>query len=342
MTRIKMGQLTLTLLTLVATTFISAAASATVNEHKFRLGMTVQRDTPMGATAERFQKHLAELSEEKLALEILPGGLLGDATSLQEQVSRGVLEFSIGFVSTGLDSRLGLVNVPGIFWSWEDAKEFWQAEGDMLKVFSDVAEENGMKVLGTIPCCFNRVITSESFDPVPSDVAKMSLKSRSMSMPSDVLAVEAIGLNATPMPLNETPTALATGMLDVVAGPAMADIPMYEGLADKVYLYRYRVEINPLLMSLDIWDSLSAEEQEVIQEAANAATASGWEHSKSIMEDYKQRAGEWGIEVVELSEAQHVENIKAIRDNVWPKIEDSIGSEIMDRIRSAAVPLPKE
>jgi len=342
MSHFRSRALLLKLIFFAMSALITATATAAVNEQSFRLGMTVQKDTPMGATAQRFKEHLAELSDGKFNLEILSGGLLGDATSLQEQISRGVLDFSIAFVSTGMDDRLGLVNVPGMYWKWQDAKAFWDEQGDMLSIFRDVAKDNQIKVLGVIPCCFNRVLTNENLTPIPTKVGELGLKSRSMSMPSDVHAVEAIGLNPVPMPLNETPSALATGMIDAVAGPAMADIPMYEGLASKVYLYRYRVEIEPLFMSLDVWNSLSEKEQQIVQKAANEATASGWEKSKAMMEDYKARSDEWGIEVIELSDDQHIENVKAIRNEVWPQVEDSIGADIMKQLRSSAVAVPGE
>ena len=193
-------------------------------------------DSPAGLTAKKFVDEMSSLSDGKMTVQFFPGGLLGDTTFMLEQISQGTLDFHVGYVSTSLDPRLDVLNVPGIAWDWEHAVAILQ-DPKYLSIFDGIASKVGWKVLGTVPCCFNKVVSTKKFVPEPSDVSQLGLKTRSMAMQSDVMTVDALGFNAVPMAFSEVATAMATGAVDAAAGPAMYDLGTFKGIGK----YRLRL-----------------------------------------------------------------------------------------------------
>jgi TRAP-type C4-dicarboxylate transport system substrate-binding protein len=119
------------------------------------------------------------------------------------------------------------------------------------------------------------------------------------------------------------------------------DLPIFTGICKYVYEYWYRVEKQPVAMSLKVWDTLSEEDQAILMKAGEAAVAKGWEIARKIDEASMAKAvAEWGYEeVIELTTEQHMANIKAIREQVWPELEKTLGKDVMDYARAIAVPL---
>ncbi|MBA7694366.1 hypothetical protein ES703_102975 [subsurface metagenome] len=117
---------------------------------------------------------------------------------------------------------------------------------------------------------------------------------------------------------------------------------MLSGIAKYVYAYFYRIEVQPIIMSLEVWNSLSKEDQEIVEEAAEIAIAKGWEVGQKVEDYYKDRlVSKYGFEeIIELTPEQHKLNVKAVRDEVWPKLDELIGKDLMDGIRKYAAPLP--
>lgn len=252
----------------------------------------------------------------------------------------GLVDFYIGTVATTLSARLDVVNIPGLDVDWDSATEVAFKPGfiDMCKA---VGKDVGWQVFGLFPVGNNLGIANIKFTPTPEEVAPLGLKSRCMVMKSDELTVAALGYIATPMPWSELPSGLITGVVDVACGPAAMDLPIFTGICKYVYAYWYRVEKQPVAMSLKVWNTLSEEDQAILTKAGEAAIKKGWEIARRIDEASKAKAvPEWGYEeVIELTPAQHKANIMAVREQVWPELEATLGKDVMDYARSIATSL---
>jgi len=119
------------------------------------------------------------------------------------------------------------------------------------------------------------------------------------------------------------------------------DLPIFTGITKYAYDYWYRVEKQPVVMSLRVWDTLSAADQAILTKAGEAAVAKGWEVAREIDESSKAKTvSEWGYEeVIELTLEQHKANIQVVRDEVWPALVATLGQEVIDYASDIAVPL---
>lgn len=252
----------------------------------------------------------------------------------------GLVDFYIGTVATTLSARLDVVNIPGLDLDWDSATEVAFKPGfiDMCKA---VGKDVGWMMFGLFPVGNNVAISNIKFTPTPEGVKPLGLKSRCMVMKSDELTVAALGYIACPMPWSELPTGLMTGVVDVACGPAHMDLPIFTGITKYVYEYWYRVEKQPVAMSLKVWDTLSKEDQAILTKAGEAAIKKGWEIAREIDEASKAKAvAEWGYEeIIELTQEQQMANIKAVREQVWPELEKTLGKDVIDYARTIAVPL---
>ena len=258
---------------------------------------------------------------------------------MQEQVSMGLIEFYTSTAATGLNPRLDVFNIPAIGLGWDDAVVRYRDQ-DLLAVFDTVAADVGWKLLGVYPLCNNLAVGNDRFTPVPDEVRPLGLKMRSMMMKSDELTVNAIGFLATPLPWGEIGSAMMTGVIDGACGPGALDLPVFEGVVDYVYNYFYRLEVSVFIMSLDVWNTLSKEDQAMVQEAADIAVGMGWDLTSAVDASYKGRVSDYGMEFIELTPEQHIANIRAVREQVWPELEETIGKDIIDRFREFATPIP--
>lgn len=252
----------------------------------------------------------------------------------------GLVDFYIGTVATTLSARLDVVNIPGLSLDWDSATEVAFKPG-FLDMCKSVGKDVGWEMFGLFPVGANKAISNIKFIPVPEEVEPLGLKSRCMVMKSDELTVAALGFIATPMPWSELPTGLVTGVIDVACGPAYMDLPIFTGITKYAYDYWYRVEKQPVVMSLRVWNTLSEEDQAILSKAGEAAVAKGWEVARTIDEASKAKTvPEWGYEeLIELTPEQHLANITAVREKVWPELEKTLGKDVIDYARSIATSL---
>jgi TRAP-type C4-dicarboxylate transport system substrate-binding protein len=87
---------------------------------------------------------------------------------------------------------------------------------------------------------------------------------------------KALGANPTPMAFTEVYTGLQTGTIDGQDNPlpTMVDKKFYE-VTKQVILTSHLVDLNYIAISKTVWDGMSAEQRQVVQQAADAAADHG-------------------------------------------------------------------
>ena len=143
-----------------------------------------------------------------------------------------------------------------------------------------------------------------------------------------VKMVESWGAAATPMNINELYMALQTGTVDGQENPltTFESYKFYE-VVKNVVLTNHIICPNMIFMNADVWNSMSEHDQQVVQEAIDAAVA--WQ-DEQIIEAEKtladKLASEYGCEIITPDDT--------IRDATIPYIQPLI--EDWDLIQSMA------
>ena len=133
---------------------------------------------------------------------------------------------------------------------------------------------------------------------------------------------------------------MATGVVDCGFGQQVFSLGYYlEELGETPYYYAYKYSLEPqwIIMNLDSWNSLSTEDQQIIQRVANDVVDYQWteipiERTTYLDEWYPEH----GATNVELTSDQMALNVTAVREHVWPYFDGLVGKMLMDEVRANA------
>ncbi|GAJ05572.1 unnamed protein product, partial [marine sediment metagenome] len=124
-------------------------------------------------------------------------------------------------------------------------------------------------------------------------------------------------------------------------GPTYAESPLFKDVAKYLYRYNYGFAAGPWIVNLDLWNSLSAEDQDILQTAMTKALSDAWDRGEELDRVGIDEMKAAGVEIVELTTEQMSANVEACRDKVWAWVETEMFSkEFMDMVRGLAQPLP--
>ena len=135
----------------------------------------------------------------------------------------------------------------------------------------------------------------------------------------------ALGANPTPMSFTEVYTALQTGSVDGQDNPlpTVVDAKFYE-VTCQIALTSHLVDLNYVAFSKEVWDGLTPEQQETVQEAADAAAESGRQAQLAKEEELVSFLRENGLEIYEPDLAAFREHVQAQYEGTefaaaWPE-----------------------
>lgn len=227
------------------------------------------------AMAEVFAPMVAEFASYEPSYN---GTIFAQGTEL-DAISRGNLEMSI----TSAQELAQFFPEFSIF----TAGYVHQDAAHQVAVFNDplmddfkakAEDELGVKLLSVMYLGRRQVNLRQSPDDLkvstPADLAGVNLR-----MPGTdawQFLGKALGAAPTPMAFSEVYTALSTGAVDGQDNPlpTVVDAKFYE-VTNQIVLTSHLVDLNYIAIGKGVWDGMSAEQQAMVQKAADAAAESG-------------------------------------------------------------------
>lgn len=254
---------------------IAAAALGVGLAHaatSLRFGYEAPRSDTQHIAAKKFADLVKEKSGGELKISLFPDSTLGNAQAMISGVRGGSIDIEMSGSPnfTGLASNLNIIDIPFIF--RDKAHAYRVLDGDIGQGLMKELEDKGLKGLGFWEVGFRAVSNSKHPVKTPDDIK--GLKIRTNQNPMYVKAFELLGANPVPMPLSELYTALETRTVDAQEHPI--------GILYSVKLYEVQKHLSltnhgytPLLvvMNKDKFDSLPAEQQQILLDAAKEAGA---------------------------------------------------------------------
>jgi tripartite ATP-independent transporter DctP family solute receptor len=171
------------------------------------------------AAAEFFGRRVAELSDNALAVQVLPAAQMGGQREIIESVSLGTLE--MGYGESGLYAnyipQFGIIALPYLyrdFAHWERV-----ADGEVgSKLAADLAARSGIRIVNWMTAGYRNTFLRAKPIRVPADFR--GVKIRLPESPVFVRTFAALGAQPTPIPAPEMYSALQTGVVDAMEGSA--------------------------------------------------------------------------------------------------------------------------
>ena len=198
---------------------------------------------------------------------------------------------------------------------------------EFLAILNKELESNNTKLvcLGLADMQFRRVSANKTFESLDDF---NGLKIRVVDNPIYLKAWKAIGASPTPLSFTELYSGLQQGVID-----AQENTPEVTYSCKAYEVQKYIIDTNHLLhyiamnINADFYNSLTAEERAVVDEAAAAGIKACREAVDASIEKYYSIFAEAGCEHVGIDEAL-LEQIKASVEPTWTEVESKISPEL--------------
>lgn len=281
-------------------------------------------NSPWGSVAQKFVDKVAELSGGALTIKAFMGSKLGGEQDVVKQIARGRVD--MGVMSNTAVSlvvpEFGLLASP---YAFETAEQFdCVADNHLLDTFGAEFDAAGVKAISWMEVGY-QVIFSKDGLRVPGDLGGMKI--RTAPSATDTKFIQEAGGTAVPLSPKDTIPAVKAGQVEAATQLSVFGIVVgYPKVAPQITLTRHQHQVGSVIVSKKTWDSLSAEEQGWMNEAAPIflelrAMLRGAEGGL-----LKKAAGE-GATVIELSEAEL---------NEWKALVPAAQAQILSDMGGAA------
>jgi len=149
------------------------------------------------------------------------------------------------------------------------------------------------------------------------------------------LTFERLGYIPVGIPYAEAYIAIDTGIVDGEMGGPPFQGTEFMDIQGVWIQYSEYVETWWLMLNLDIFNSLTPEDQNILVEAANQKASEYWLVVEAEDRKYRQEMADYGLEVLVPTKAELEHIADVIRADVWPELEPLVGKAVMDMCREA-------
>jgi tripartite ATP-independent transporter DctP family solute receptor len=309
------------------------ARAADIKERTLKFSFVQPKDSHMGYGAQKFADLVSQKSGKKMKVRLFPNGTLGGDLQTVSALQGGTIELTTlppGLL-VGLSKEFGAFDLPFLFNDFKEADAV--LDGPIGKRFMEKLPQ-GLVGLSYWDHGFRNV--SNSKRPIAKAEDFQGLKLRALEAPLMIDTFNALGSNAVPLPFTELYTALETKAVDGQDNPIVA---FETNKFDEVqkHLSTTRHVYNPLvvLVSKKAWGQLSADERQVLMDAANETRIDQRQVSREMeakaIDDIKKK----GVIVTEVSAQERArmrEKVKPVAENYTKEIGEDLVKEFYSEI----------
>jgi len=235
-----------------------------------RLSTNHAADYPTTLALDEFAKSVEEQTEGRIKIEVYPSAQLGEEQDVVEQLQIGAIDFArISLATiTEFSRSLDVLILPYLY---RDSAHMWNVlEGEIGDEFlKSVTNANLIGLTFYDAGARNFYNTKHDVKSV-ADLKGMKIRVQESKLMMGL--VEALNASATPMPFSDVYNSLQTGVIDGAENnwPSFISTNHYE-VAKYFTVDEHSRVPEMLIASKMVMDKLSAEDQEIIHNAARAS-----------------------------------------------------------------------
>jgi TRAP-type transport system periplasmic protein len=294
---------------------------------------------PIVMGMDRFAELVEKKSAGRLKVNVFPGGALGSDQANVSALQGGTLEMAS--MNSGIFASVvkdfAIYDFPFLFGDPKEADAV--VDGPFGQMLHKKLEDKGLVGLGYYELGFRDITNSRRPITKVEDIA--GLKLRVIPNPINVDWVSALGANPVPLPWPEVYGALEQKAVDgqenpvaTIKGAKLSEVQKYLALTNHQY--------NPqsIVVSRKFWDTLSADEKKVLQDAARESIAYQRTQSRASLQAGLEDLKKAGMQVTELPPAE----VAKLREKMKPVIAKhsaSVGQETVNAMMAELAKLRK-
>lgn len=302
---------------------------------EYRVSTVVPAPFPWGIAAEKWAELTAERTEGRIKLKVYPGVQLvqGDQTREFTALRQGVIDMAVGSTINWSPqiTELNLFSLPFLMPDYAAMDAL--TKGPVGEKIFEIVQDKGAVPLAWAENGFREVTNSKVEIRTPADMEGLKLRVVGSPIFNDMFT--ALGANPTQMSWADAQPALTTGAVDGQENPLTiySVLKMHELGQTNVTLWGYVADPLIFAVNQQVWDSFTAEDQEILKQAAVDAGAHGIEVARKGLTDGDQSLLEeiegYGVNVVTLTEDERQAFVDATRD-VYDTWKDKIGADLVN------------
>jgi TRAP-type transport system periplasmic protein len=307
---------------------LAAAQAQDIKERSFKLALQNPKGHPLATGAEKFSELVGAKSGGKMKVNIFPGGTLGGDAPNVSALQGGTIEFVLlnsGILASQV-KPFEVYDFPFMFASAKEADAV--VDGPFGQKMHGMLADKGIIGLAYFELGFRNLTNSKRPISKVEDIA--GLKLRVIPNAINVDWVKALGANPTPMAFPEVYAGLEQKAIDGQENPLSVI------LANKFFEVQKNLAVtnhqyNPqsLIFSKKVWDTLSAAEKKVLQDAAAEASKFQRQVNRDKAATDLAELKKAGMQVTEFSPAEQAK----LREKLKPVVDKhgaAIGSTVAD------------
>jgi len=283
---------------------------------------------------EEFGRLVEEMSEGSMTATVYPDGQLGGDVDTTESLLNGeiaAVTLQPSAVVTFVP-EFAAFDYPNLFSGYTKDQIHRALSGEFFGLIQDAAEAKGLKVLSFAQGASFREMSSNK--PINSVADFKGIKIRTLENPNHMSYWRALGASPTPLAWSEVYLSLQQGVVDaqengyeVVLNGTLYEVQNYVINTDHILM------VNVLMFSPRIYDSLTPEQQEIIDEAARTAAATTNDKMEASNIELRDALLDKGLTIIDLK-SDVIDEMRTKTTGVYDTITAKIGEEYLDAIQT--------
>jgi tripartite ATP-independent transporter DctP family solute receptor len=326
----------MTILKLTTTTALAVVlalpAAAQVSERTITLSNGVAETHPVGNGVEAMRACMTEKTNGAWTLNAFWSGSLGNDLDATQALRSGTQEMVITSTSplVGIEPALGVFDLPFLFSSAAEADAV--LDGDFGTMISEKMPTSGLVNLAWWENGFRNL--TNSVRPITKLEDFEGLRVRVMQNNIFLDTFQTLGTNATPMAFGEVFTALETKAIDAQENPFVTiDTSKFYEVQEYVSNTQHAYTPFMVLFSKAIFDSYSAEEQQILRDCAVVGRDVQRSVSRELSGKSLANIQAAGMQFNELDVAE-LERIREAVAGVYERNAATIGQDVIDAMQA--------
>ena len=290
-----------------------SSQAADIKERTAKFPIVNAVDHPQGLGAQKFVEVVEKKSGGKIKIKIYPNGTLGGEQQVAAAMQGGTVEVSMMSPAqlVGTIKEFVVLDFPFSFANTAQADAV--LDGPFGKKLMDYMPAKGWVGLGFMEQGYRSI--SNSKRPINKLEDIKGLKIRTILNPLYVEMFNTLGANAVPMPFPELYSAMETKTVDGQENPeTTVDASKFYEVQKYFSATRHIYNPQMLMVGKKFWDSLSADEKKIFEEATVEARDVQRKAARAMTDKSRKVMTDNGMQLNEIAPAE----LARMRDAVKP------------------------
>ncbi len=297
-----------------------------------KFAVTLPEKSHQGQGVAKFVELVKAKSKGEIDIKPYYAGALGDDVKVTAALQGGTIEFTVPQTTTltGMVKAYEILDFPFLFSNSAEAEKV--LDGPIGQKLMDTLPAQGLVGLAYWENGFFNATNSKH--PIAKVEDFNGLKFRSIQAKITQETIKALGANPVPLAVPELYTALETRTIDGQGTPnaVIAALKLYEVqkyLSTTQHTYGAFIP----LVSKKFWDTLTAEQQKILKDAAVEARSFQRQVAREQAAGAQKMMVSKGMQVNEVTDAERARMRKAVQP-VWDTFTPDVGADLVKQIEA--------